>query len=336
MFSIRINPKNKQPKFQQIAHSFIRNIEKGVLEKDFLLPSINEFSEKYSVARDTVERAYRLLKDQGYITSVAGRGYFVAGKKDQKLKVLLLFNKLSSYKKIVYDSFLESLGDKATVELQIHHYNPQLFRDIIESHLGRYHYYVIMPHFFHQAEINQYLPVLKKIPANELVLLDRHVPGLEAGHMAVYQDFRHDIDGALESALDLFEKYDRLVLLFPQHSNHPVEIIEGIGDFCSRHQKAFTVTDGAAKVALEARTAYIAIKEADLAVLVKAIRKSSLALGKEVGIISFNETVLKELLDITVVTTDFAGMGCSAAQLILNRQFEEKKNPFYMIRRHSL
>ncbi len=63
-----------------------------------------------------------------------------------------------------------------------------------------------------------------------------------------------------------------------------------------------------------------------------------LKIGKDVGIISYNETPLKEILldGITVITTDHGFMGETAARLILNDSVEKIKNPFSFIRRKSL
>jgi DNA-binding LacI/PurR family transcriptional regulator len=62
----------------------------------------------------------------------------------------------------------------------------------------------------------------------------------------------------------------------------------------------------------------------------------NLKLGQDVGVISFNETTLKELLEITVITTDFETMGRTAAALLLDKKQIKIKNPFYTIRRKSL
>ncbi|MCU7549805.1 GntR family transcriptional regulator [Chitinophagaceae bacterium LB-8] len=335
MQRIKIN-NNKLPKVKQIVLAIVAQIEKGKLLKDERLPSINEFSEQYSVARDTVEKAYKDLKEQGYIISVAAKGYFVQGKKDQRIKVLLVFNKLSSYKKMVYDSMLQTLGEKAKVDLQIHHYDPHLLKEILETSQGAYHYYVIMPHFFHGAEKEVCLSVLKMIPENELILLDKHVPELEGNHISIYQDFKWDIYYALKEAADLMKKYDRLVLVFPKYSHHPTEITEGVLQFCLEHQKGFSVVSSVGEEALLPQTAYIVITESDLALLIKKVRNSTYQLGQEIGIISFNETVFKELLDITVISTDFEEMGRSAACQILNGQVKKAKNPFHLILRKSL
>ncbi|HSQ43595.1 MAG TPA: hypothetical protein VLM16_01280, partial [Ginsengibacter sp.] len=83
-------------------------------------------------------------------------------------------------------------------------------------------------------------------------------------------------------------------------------------------------------------TIYLAIEDDDLAILVKKVRKSGYKMGKEIGIISFNETELKELLDITVISTDFSKMGQIAADLILKKQVKQIKNLYQIIKRGSL
>lgn len=323
-------------KAEQIARTIAIDIDKGLLKKDFRLPSINEFSEQYRVARDTIERAYRILKREGYITSVNSKGYFVIGRKEKRIRVLLIFNKLSSYKKIVYDAIVETLGVKAKVDLHIHHYDPKSLEEIIEGNMGKYHYYVVMPHFFHSSGKNEYIRVLKKIPDNQLVLLDKNVPELLNRPMAVYQDFKTDIYHALSSAKDLLEKYTHIAIIFPSLSNHPKEIVEGTRQFCRENKKKLSILPGVDDDMPKKAWAYIVISEADLAHLIKRAKTAGLRPGRDTGIISFNETVLKELLDITVITTDFEQMGRSVAQLITDRNFQQLKNPFYMIRRKSL
>jgi DNA-binding LacI/PurR family transcriptional regulator len=81
---------------------------------------------------------------------------------------------------------------------------------------------------------------------------------------------------------------------------------------------------------------FYAIADDDLAISVKKIRKSNYKIGNEIGIISFNETELKELLDMTVISTDFIKMGQTAANLILKKQYLQIKNPYKIIKRGSL
>lgn len=336
LYQLQFNPSDKMPKYKQIVHSVIKDIERGVLQKGNQLPSVSELSIEYLLARDTVEKAYRELRARGYITSVQGKGYYIQSNHDKKLKVLLIFNKLSSYKKIIYYSFLKTLGDQATVDLEIHHYSAGRFQEIIDKNLGKYNYYIVMPHFTEDLDQADYLQTLKRIPAHELVLLDREIPELPQQPLSIYQRFDKDIFEALENATDLLSKYQRMVLIFPSDGNYPLEIVRGFRNFCINYHKDFEVRENCDESLIEAGTAYIAVEENDLAELIKKARRKELTLGKDIGVISFNETALKELLDITVITTDFELMGQTAATLLINNQRVKVKNPFYMIRRGSL
>ncbi len=336
MYQLQFNPCDKIPKYKQIVQSVITDIERGRLMGGNQLPSISELSAEYYLARDTVEKAYRELRTRGHITSVQGKGYYVQGREATKLKILLVFNKLSSYKKIIYYAFLNALREHATVDLQIHHYSAQHFATIMEKSLGKYNYYVIMPHFTQDLDKANYRQILAQIPSDELVLLDKDIPELPQPCLSVFQNFDKDILGALETADDLLAKYSRLVLVLPGDGNYPPEIAHGLRTYCVNYGKSFAVKENAQGEILQVGTAYVVIEETDLAELVKKVRQSSYILGREIGLISFNETTLKELLGITVVTTDFETMGRTAATLLLEHKRVKINNPFHLIRRGSL
>ncbi|WPU91517.1 GntR family transcriptional regulator [Mucilaginibacter sabulilitoris] len=320
---------------QQIAAAISKNIDKGIYRKNEKLLSINTYSKQHGVARDTIEKAYMILKREGYIRSVSGKGYFVIGKPDVRIKVLLLFNKLSSYKKTVYDTIVRTLGDKAKVDLHIHHYNPALLEESVDANLGSYHYYVIMPHFFDYSNEQEYLAILKKIPSDQLILLDKDLPKLSK-QAAVFQDFRNDIYGALNVVTDLIAKYEKLIIIYPLDRHHPPEIKDGVMQFCEENNKKFEVITAFKVDELKRGTVYIVLTENDLADLIKGARISGYEIGKDIGIISFNETVFKELLDITVITTDFEEMGRKTAELMLQNEAAVIKNAFKIIIRKSL
>ena len=66
------------PKYVQLTNSIVKAIEKGMLEKNYLLPSINDLSFELDISRDTAEKAYKHLKRLGVIGSVPGKGYFIS------------------------------------------------------------------------------------------------------------------------------------------------------------------------------------------------------------------------------------------------------------------
>ena len=108
------------PKYQQLTNSILKGIEEGKIEKDYLLPSINELSYELEISRNTAEKAYRYLKQLGVVGSVPGKGYFITRSDyKQTIRVFLVFNKLSAHKKILYDSFVATLGEQALIDFYI-------------------------------------------------------------------------------------------------------------------------------------------------------------------------------------------------------------------------
>lgn len=335
---ITIDPDSPVPKYKQIITCVTRAVEKGILRRNEQLPSINEMAEEHYLARDTVEKAYNELKEKGVIKSVRGKGYFVQGSDKKKMRILLVINKMSAYKKLVYYSFIETLGDNAVVDLYIHHYNAMLFKELWEENKGKYNYYVIMPHFYEGLDKVDIHALLEEIPKNELVLLDRDLPALSGDYLAIFQDFEKDIFRALEDVYDLLEKYTELVLIFPSDDNYPDEIVRGFRSYCISFGKNFRIVEHPFDEIMVPQTAYVVIQETVLTELIKKIRQTNLVLGKDVGILSFNDTTLKEVLaeGITVMTTDFKTMGRTAAALLLDGKKIKVKNPFTVIRRNSL
>ncbi len=103
---IDINKNSRVPMYQQIVDSIINNISNGNIVLNEKLPSINTISEDFYLSRDTVEKAYSILKERNIIVSIPRRGYYVSKiETTHKLKILFLVNKLSSYKMRIYNSF---------------------------------------------------------------------------------------------------------------------------------------------------------------------------------------------------------------------------------------
>ncbi|MFC3562649.1 GntR family transcriptional regulator [Pedobacter jamesrossensis] len=336
-YQIIVNKASSIAKYVQIAEVIKKDIEAGRLENGSKLPSINEFSRSHIVARDTVEKAYNSLKRTGYIKGVPGKGNFVAKvyQSQKTLKILIILNKLSSFKKEVYEAFLETMGGRAKVDMQIHHYNVSFFKDIIHETEGEYHYYVVMPHFSAGTSEQSYLEVLNSIQNAGLIVLDKKVE-LANEVVNVYQDFERDIFEALSVEKEILEKYSGITLIFNKLTNHPEEIIEGVRSFCEMQEKEFNVIEDADKVILKKGTAYITLTDDELAMALKKIKGTKHKLGRDIGILSFNETVLKELLGITVVSTDFSAMGRIAAEMILGKSVQSIRNEFRFIKRNSL
>lgn len=338
MPAFQIGVQNQVPKYTQVVNAVNEAIRKGQLKKGQKIASINELSDEYFISRVTVEKAYNILKEQGTIIPIKGKGFYIHNVDfDSPAKILLLFNKISNYKKQIYSSFINTLGSHAIVDLKIHHFNVQILRSLVENNVNDYDYIVLMPYFYEETE--EAVKIIKTIPPAKLMILDRRIPYFSSECGCVYQDFENDIIDALYKGLDLLKKYTKLYFVHSNMIPYPPEMTRGFKKFCMQNSfKNELIGEVNLDTDVRKGDAYIVIEETDLSSLIKNCRTKGLKIGKDVGIISYNETPLKEVLldGITVISTDHEKMGESAANLILSNSKESIKNPFVFIRRKSL
>jgi hypothetical protein len=297
------------------------------------------------MSRDTVEKAYNILKERKIISSIRGKGYYITRTKlESKVNILFLTNKLSSYKMKTYSSFINTLGANAHVDLQIYHCDETLFLNILDKFEGAYDYYVITTHFKtdelkHLSFTDEVVNAIKNIPTEKLVVLDNIKLGTSDDVIKIYQDFENDIYNALKEGLSKIAKYKRLILVYPDKAVYPYprRILHGFRKFCVEHDINFEIlSEVYDDMILKKGDLFITIEESDLVNLMKQIRDEEYVLGKEIGVISYNDTPLKELLGITVMSTDFNIMGETAARMILNKEKGQVKVPFNFIDRNSI
>ncbi len=334
---IKIDDQSITPKYIQLTNAVLQAIEQGRLEKNYLLPSINDLSYELEISRDTAEKAYRHLKQLGIIGSVPGKGYFVS-KTDfkQPVKVFLVFNKLSAHKKIIYDSFAATLGELAAIDFYIYNNDFALFKKLLQSKKDDYTHYIIIPHFLEGGE-NAAAVINEKVNG-KLILLDKLIPGITKEYAAVYENFEKDIFNALKEALPQLEKYQTLKLVFPAYTYFPDEILKGFRAFCQEYAFNYKVVNKIADEPINEGEVYINLMEDDLVVLLGKIKATKLVVGKNIGIISYNETPWKQfILDgITTISTDFKRMGEMAAQMVLDSDKKHIEVPFALTLRNSL
>jgi len=342
---IKIDEDSRIPKYKQIVDSILTNISNGNLKMNQKIPSINSFSEEFYMSRDTVEKAYNILKERKIITSIRGKGYYITETKlVSKVNVLFLLNKLSPYKMATYNSFLNSIGANAHTDLQIYHGDETVFLNLLDKYEGQYDYYVITTHFKtedlkHCSYTDEVVKAINKIPKEKLVIMDNIKLGMNNDVIKIYQDFENDIYGALKEGLSKIKEYNRLILVYPDKAVYPYprRILHGFKKFCIEFEIEYEILNEVYDdMVLKKRDLFITIEESDLVSLIKQIRDNHMKLGKHIGVISYNDTPLKELLGITVMSTDFKIMGETAAQMILNKEIGQVKVPFNFIYRKSI
>ncbi|MBN2807411.1 MAG: GntR family transcriptional regulator [Prolixibacteraceae bacterium] len=331
---ISIDAGSSTPKYEQIVNQITDLIKKGIVYKGQKLPPINVAHKNLGVSRDTLIAAYKEMQQQKLIDSVHGKGFYIArGSGSGNKKVFMLFDVMNGYKEVLYRSIVGNLGNHYEVDIYFHYYKLEQFEKLISENVALYDYMIVMPHF--NVDVSA---IVSRIPIHKCLLIDKDIPSLESVP-AVFQDFENDIYGALKEGLDLISNYS----IFHFISNRdfqfiPDGIISGFVKFCDEHSMPYRFIEDANAGELKKGDLFLLFNDRDLISIIKMASAQNLMLGKDVGIISYDDTPLKEVLKggITVISTDFYQMGSMAAKLIKENQRKKIPNKFSLIARNSL
>lgn len=312
---IEVNPFSKTPKYVQINESIINSIKSGKLAKGSRLPSINKICGDNHLARETVVKAFNKLKEKGIITSVHGKGFFISSTNTNTInRVFVLFDTFTSYKETLFHSIKEAFGENTILDIYFHHFNYEVFKNTIATHIGNYMHYIILP-INHKKIANALVPV----PEEKLYLLDIKPNYLQSEFVGVYQDFQQDVIESLASIKNQIQKYQSITLIFRNTiTDPPKELEDGFIKYCVEQKVNYNVSYEKIKGDIEAGNGYIAIDDTDLVKLVEVAQTKGYEIGKDIGIISYNDTPLKKVVGngISVISTDFTLMGKQIAAMI--------------------
>jgi DNA-binding transcriptional regulator YhcF (GntR family) len=325
------------PKYQQLVDAVINEIKIERLKISDMMPSINELSFSADISRLTVEKGYNELRKIGVLEAFQGKGYFIKSVDiKQDFRIFLLFNKLSAHKKILYDAFVKTLGDKASIDFYVYNNDAKLFCKLLETRKQNYSHYVIIPHFVEGEKTA--IQAINNLPKDKLILLDKFIPEINGKFGAVYENFSKDIFNALTELKTQLQKYKVIKLIFPENSYFPAEILEGFKSFCQSFVFEYKVVLNIGNEKIEAGDIFINLMEDDLFDLLEKIETSNLNLGEDIGIISYNETKSKKYImnGLTTLSTNFEMMGKKTAELVLNNSQERIEIPFSITVRQSI
>ncbi len=320
------------PKYKQIIHSVEKAIEEENLKKGEKLPSVNKVCMEQSLSRDTVLQAYDELKKRGIIYAIPGKGYYIKSTETTiKQKIFLLFDELNIFKEDLYNSFLKSVGKGVQVDIFFHHFNIQVFNKLINDANGNYTKYIIMP-----TNLKEATAIIKTLPVNEVYILDQTNPELKS-YPAVYQNHRKDIYNALLKGKWQLKKYKKLIMIFPGF-REPVGMKEGFEKFCGDFSLQYEVITKFSNREIMRGEAYIIPNDRDLVHVIETSKLQKLQLGIDYGIISYNDTPLKKIVEngITTISTNFEAMGKILAQMVLKNKEEQIENKCELLLRNSL
>lgn len=316
-------------KFQQLVDSIIDSISRNQLKEGDMLPSVNQIMKESNLSRDTVFKAYAELKKRGVVESVPNRGYFVT----QKItKVFLFLDTFKAYKEVLYGSFLKHLPKNISVDLHFHHYNIGVFEKIVQESLGKYTKYIIM-NFDHERVPE----IVGKIPDEQLLIIDWKIHAKES-QSVVFQNFGTPVYKCLEQHLESIEKYNHFTFFYPHFTYHPKTAIDYFKRFCNDYQIKHSVIFEEEKFRIKKGGLYLLVSDRTLASFLDQCAEKVFEPGRDVGVISYNETPMKKYVKngISVISTDFELMGQKAAEFVTSNKPVQFEVPTILKLRSSL
>lgn len=81
-----IDYQNRKPIYEQIVDRFQMLIITGAMEPDSQLPSVRSLAVDLAINPNTIQKAYSVLEKEGYIYPVKGRGNYVSGNSELKVR----------------------------------------------------------------------------------------------------------------------------------------------------------------------------------------------------------------------------------------------------------
>jgi len=324
--------KENKSKYKLVVSHVVDRIASEQYRNGDRIPSINDFRTEYGLSRDTVFAGLRELMSRGIIGSNQGVGYFVTSTKVQTgHHIFLLFNEFNEFKEDLFNSFIAAAGNSVTVDLYFHNYNRKVFETLINDANNKYTDYIIMSGKFQGID-----PLLAGL-SGRVFLLDHFHPELSGKYSSVAQNFEKDTYEALQSAIQLIRKYKRIFMV-QKEEKEPLERYDGLKAFCIQNAFDHDYISATGKRKIEKGDLYIVVKDSDLVNLLKQAALQELTAGGDFGIISYNDTPLKEILagGITTLSTDFKLMGKTMSKLIKTRSVTSVENPWKLNIRQSL
>lgn len=332
---------DKAPIYKQLVEQFEEAIRSGKLKPGEQVASMNDFAMQMGISKETVKKTYGILREKGLLIPQQGKGFYVAeAYLDSKPKVLVLFDKLSIYKEVLYNSLASELGELADLTILTHNQNLELFTYYLDTYLDKFDYYVISPHFPLDEKTQQAaVKLISRVPNRKLIMVDHWMQNYQGNYGAVYQDFENDVYEGLKQGLDKLKSTSCLKVVTLPSSLYGSMVMKGVDRFVKEFNIPVSYSDSVVDEILPNETYLILSSqlESGLAAFARKVKEQNMEVGKDVFVISYNEFDLNEVVlnGLTTISTDFKQMGRTAAQMIIEKKSWKEHCDFKMTRRST-
>ncbi|MBU3026400.1 GntR family transcriptional regulator [Zobellia galactanivorans] len=329
----RLKEVNTLTKHEQLVQGVLEALNTGELSVGDKLPSINKMVGDVGYARKTIVKAYEELKERGLVESKKLKGYFIISDETKvTLRIALLLFSFQRFQEEFYNAFRKELGKRYQIDVFFHHNNVSVFETIFNNIKGKYGMYVVAP--MPDLSIR---PLLESIDPQKLLIVDRYFPMPEQ-YSYISQEFEENTLSKLVELLPKIKKYKRFVLFFANDRDYPDGIFKAFQRFVSEYGINGVVEEDYEAGSLEKGTLYFCVSDTSLWELLRDCHNSNMAIGEDIGILSHNDHVVKEIAfgGITTISTDFKDMATMAAQHIKNNMVSQVMVTSKLFKRKSL
>lgn len=320
-------------KHERLVQGIIQSIDEGKILVGDKLPSINTMVSEIGYARKTIVKAYEELKNRGLIESKKMQGFYVISQETNlKLRVALVLFAFKSFQEDFYNTFRNELGNKYQIDVFFHHNNIAVFENIISNISGKYGKYIIAP-----IQHSTIAPILRNLTPQKLLLVDRYLD-LGSEFSFVAQEFEQATYERLVELLPDIKKYDRIVFIKDQVSHSPKGIQRAFQRFISDYHLKGHIEKEFIAGTVNEHHLYFVKNDTTLWYFLKECTEKGYQLGKGIGVLSFDDNVLKQILfgGITTLSTDFNNMAKIAANHVKCGSKIQSILPLDLFRRNSL
>ncbi len=324
---------NTLSKHEQLVHGIIEAIDSGILEVGDQLPSINQMVSELGFARKTIVKAYEALKGRGLVESKKLKGYFIISQETKvTLKVALLLFGFQYFQEEFYNTFRKELGKRFQIDVFFHHNNLTIFETVFNNIRGKYGMYVVAP-----IPDSTIRPLLESIEPQKLLIIDRFLE-MPDEYSYLSQEFEEATYNKLVELLPRIRNYKKFVLFFSDNKDYPTGILNAFQRFVSDYAIDAKIEKDYKQGSVKKGNLYFFISDTYLWEVIRDCRNNEHVVGKDVGVLSHNDHVVKEIVfgGITTISSDFKEMARRSAIHIKNQDTTREIIPLNLMKRNSL
>ncbi len=340
MLDFNVDTDSKIAVYKQLVTGITSAVKDGRLRSGDIVPSMNALSEELGISKETVKKAYGILRHNGILEPHQGKGFYVAENHRDSVSVLFLIDKFSIYKQEIVRGFQQEINCRNEVTILMFNQDIKLFEYFLNENLGKFDYYIVSPHFSLAPDVQvQARKLLKKIPNHKLIMADRWLSEIPGNYGAVYQDFENDVYTGLSQGLDKFQAGgDLKVITLPTSLYGPV-IEKKTKEFCEDNSMDCHFYSEVPKEIHKGDVFLILNSQLDsgLIALVDNANTLGMTVGKDYFIISYNDSPVDKVVlnGLTTISTDFNMMGRTAARMINEKSMWKAHIDFKMNKRKT-